>query len=84
MAGTPDCHSFLDLVCRSEQHGSYIVFFEVHDDCPDTVFKFQEFVGFGIVHTVDSHYAVTYLQHFSDFLELEVRIYFLQLPEQYV
>ena len=40
---------------------------EVHHDCFDTIVKLQQFIGFGISQSIDTHYAVAHLEHRTHF-----------------
>ena len=55
-------HKLGDItVGRTKQYSTYIILFEVHYDCFDTVVKFQQFIRFSVPKSVDTHHAVTHL-----------------------
>ena len=62
-------HAFTDLLRSAEEHGTHIVFLQVHDDGHDTVFEFQQLVHLSIAQAVDTGHTVTDGQHGSDFVE---------------
>ena len=72
--GTLHGEPFLDFVGRSQQHGTYIVFFQVHHNGFDAVVKLEQLVGFGIAQSVDTGHTVAYLKHRTDFVQLDAGI----------
>ena len=82
--GTFHDESLFDLVRRTQQHSTHVVLFEVHHDCFDTIVKLQQFIGFGISQSIDTHYAVAHLEHRTDFVKLHIGVDSFELLAQYI
>ena len=82
--GTLHDESLFDLVRRTQQHSTHVVLFEVHHDCFDTIVKLQQFIGFGISQSIDTHYAVAHLEHRTDFVKLHIGVDSFELLAQYI
>ena len=82
--GTLHDESFFDFVRRAQQYSTHVVLFEVHHDCFDTIVKLQQFIGFGISQSIDTHYAVAHLEHRTDFVKLHIGVDSFELLAQYI
>ena len=76
--------AFLNLVGRTQQDSTNVVFLKVHHNGPHAVVELQKFVCLGISQTVDAHHAVIDLQDSSHFRVLSRQVYVLQLGQQYL
>ena len=83
-ACTPDGHSLLDLVCRTQKHCTYIVLLKVHDNCLDAILKLEEFTGFRLFEAMYPDHTVTDLQDRSDLLKAGIVVNVLQLSQQHL
>ena len=71
--------SFLDFVRRTQQYGTDVVLFQIHDDAYDAVLKFHQLTGLGIAQAIDTCHAVAHLKHGANLVQGDLGIYAFQL-----
>ena len=64
-------HSFLDLISRTQKHGTYIILLKVHDNSHHIVVEFQEFTCLCVEQTINTDYSITDLENLSNLLILQ-------------
>jgi len=84
MLGTLYNHPLLNLVGRTQEHGSHIVLLQIHHRSHDTVFKLQQLVGFRITQTVNTCHTIAHLKYGTYFVEFQRVVNPLQLLEQHL
>ena len=82
-ACAPYGHSLLNLIGRSQQHCSDIIFLKIHDYSLDAILELQEFAGLRLLKSMNPDHAVTHLQDCTDLLETRIGIDTLQLCQQH-
>ena len=82
-ACAPYGHSLLNLIGRSQQHRSDIIFLKIHDNGLDSVLELQELAGLGLFKSMNPDNAVTHLQDRADLLKTGIGIDVLQLCQQH-
>ena len=77
-------HIFLHLVGRTQQHGAYIVFLEVHHHGLDAAVEFEEFARLGLGKAVDTGHAVADGKYVADFFIFQRSVHPPELFEEYI
>ena len=83
-ARTFDGVALLDAVGGAQQHDADVVLLEVHHHGFDAVVELEQFVGLGVLQSVDAGHAVAHFEHGTHFVEPQVGIDPLELHPQYV
>lgn len=81
---TFDGVALLDAVGGAQQHDADVVLLEVHHHGFDAVVELEQFVGLGVLQSVDAGHAVAHFEHGTHFVEPQVGIDPLELHPQYV
>ena len=83
-AGTFHRKALLNLISRTEQHGTHVILFQVHHNGFNAVVELQKFVSLSVIQSVNTCHTVTHLQHGTYFIELHASLNAFELFAQHI